>query len=79
MVEQITFQTIFQFLQTAGILIGIGYHVTTLRNARAQMWREARKQQGKTQVEMHAGAQWKAEYIYNKLMKYLEKHPEHAT
>ena len=33
MVEQITFQTIFQFLQTAGILIGIGYYVTTLRNA----------------------------------------------
>ena len=33
MVEQVTFQTIFQFLQTAGILIGISYYIMTLRNA----------------------------------------------
>ncbi len=33
MVEQITFQIIFQFLQTAGLLVGIGYYITTLRNA----------------------------------------------
>jgi len=33
MVEQITFQTVFQFLQTAGILVGVYYYITTLRNA----------------------------------------------
>ena len=31
MVEQITFQTIFQFLQTAGILVGIYYYLNILR------------------------------------------------
>ena len=32
MVEAITFQTIFQFLQTAGLLIGITYYIMNLRN-----------------------------------------------
>jgi hypothetical protein len=32
MVEQITFQTVFQFLQTGGILIAVFYYITTLRN-----------------------------------------------
>jgi hypothetical protein len=32
MVEQITFQTIFQFLQTGGILVAVFYYITTLRN-----------------------------------------------
>jgi hypothetical protein len=31
MVEQITFQTIFQFLQTVGILMGVYYYITTIR------------------------------------------------
>jgi hypothetical protein len=31
MVEQITFQTIFQFLQTVGILVGVYYYITTIR------------------------------------------------
>jgi hypothetical protein len=30
--EQVIFQTIFQFLQTTGILVGVFYYVTTLRN-----------------------------------------------
>ena len=34
MAESITFQTIFQFLQTAGILVGVYYYIMTLRNAR---------------------------------------------
>ena len=29
---EFTYQTIFQFLQTAGILVGVFYYVTTLRN-----------------------------------------------
>ena len=32
MVEQITFQTIFQFLQTVGILVGIIYYITNMKN-----------------------------------------------
>jgi hypothetical protein len=31
MVEQITFQTIFQFLQTLGILVGVFYYIITIR------------------------------------------------
>jgi hypothetical protein len=33
MVEQLTFQIIFQFLQTVGILVGVYYYISTLRNA----------------------------------------------
>ena len=32
MVEQVTFQTVFQFLQTVGILVGVFYYITSLRN-----------------------------------------------
>jgi hypothetical protein len=32
MVEQFTFQTVFQFLQTIGILVGVSYYVVSLRN-----------------------------------------------
>jgi len=31
MVEQVTFQTIFQFLQTVGILVGVFYYIMTIR------------------------------------------------
>ena len=31
MVEQVTFQTLFQFLQTVGILVGVFYYITTIR------------------------------------------------
>ncbi len=31
MVEQLTFQTIFQFLQTVSILVGVYYYITTIR------------------------------------------------
>jgi hypothetical protein len=34
MVEQVTFQIIFQFLQTVGILVGVYYYISTLRNSR---------------------------------------------
>ena len=33
MVEQITFQTIFQFLQTLSIMVGISYYILNLRNS----------------------------------------------
>jgi hypothetical protein len=32
MVEQVTFQTVFQFLQTVGILVGVFYYIMTIRN-----------------------------------------------
>ena len=32
MVEQITFQTIFQFLQTVSIMVGVAYHILVLQN-----------------------------------------------
>ena len=32
MVEQLTFQTVFQFLQTVGILVGVYYYITTIRS-----------------------------------------------
>jgi len=31
MVEQLTFQTLFQFLQTVGILVGVFYYIITIR------------------------------------------------
>ena len=31
MVEQVTFQTLFQFLQTLGILVGVFYYIMTIR------------------------------------------------
>jgi hypothetical protein len=31
MVEQVTFQTLFQFLQTVGILVGVYYYISTIR------------------------------------------------
>ena len=31
MVEQVTFQTLFQFLQTVGILVGVFYYISTIR------------------------------------------------
>lgn len=31
MVEQLTFQTLFQFLQTVGILVGVFYYIMTIR------------------------------------------------
>jgi len=31
MVEQVTFQTVFQFLQTVGILVGVYYYIMTIR------------------------------------------------
>jgi hypothetical protein len=63
----------------ARVVMEYGEKVVPMLHIRSQMWRDARKQHGNTKVEMHAGAQWKAEYLYNKLMKYLEEHPELAT
>jgi hypothetical protein len=31
MVEQVTFQTLFQFLQTVGILVGVFYYIMTIK------------------------------------------------
>ena len=37
MVEQITFQTIFQFLQTVSIMVGIAYYIMILQNQQKNM------------------------------------------
>jgi len=45
MVEQVTFQTLFQFLQTVGILVGIIYYLFIMRNSQRnqQMQLETRQ------------------------------------
>ena len=63
----------------ARVVIEYGEKVVPMLHERAQLWRQTRMQQGKTLLEMRAGAQWKAEYLYHKLMKYIEAHPELAT
>jgi len=47
MVDQVTFQTLFQFLQTVGILVGVFYYIMTLQNTRKsqQMQLETRQAQ----------------------------------
>jgi hypothetical protein len=63
----------------ARVVIEYGEKVVPMLHERAQLWRQTRMQQGKTLLEMRAGAQWKAEYLYHKLMKYIEAHPGLAT
>jgi hypothetical protein len=55
MVEQITFQTIFQFLQTVGILVGVFYYIMTLRNSQRtqQQQLETRQAQLFMQIFIH--------------------------
>ena len=47
MVEQVTFQTLFQFLQTVGILVGVYYYISTIRTNQRnqQLALEARQTQ----------------------------------
>ena len=47
MVEQVTFQTLFQFLQTVGILVGVYYYISTIRSNQKnqQMQLETRQAQ----------------------------------
>jgi hypothetical protein len=47
MVEQVAFQTIFQFLQTVGILVGVYYYISTIRSNQRnqQMQLETRQAQ----------------------------------
>ena len=63
----------------ARVVIEYGEKVVPMLHERALMWRQTRIQQGKSLLEMRAGAQWKAEYLYNELMKHLEAHPELAA
>lgn len=60
----------------ARVVIEYGEKVVPMLHDRAHMWRQTRMDQGRSLIEMRAGAQWKAEYLYNKLMTYLEEHPE---
>ena len=63
----------------ARVVIEYGEKVVPMLHERASIWRENRLSHGKSVVEMHVGAQWKAEYLYDRLMEYLEKHPELIT
>ena len=64
MVEQITFQTLFQFLQTAGILVGVSYYIMSLRNQNL-----ARKTQLYMQISNKFGEREQLE-TRNKYMAY---------
>ena len=63
----------------ARVVIEYGEKVVPMLHDRAQLWRQTRMTQGKTLLDMRAGAQWKAEYLYKELMKYMKAHPEQAT
>ena len=60
----------------ARVVIEYGEKVIPMLHDRTQLWRQTRKDQGKTLLDMRVGAQWKAEYLYNELMKYMKTHPE---
>jgi hypothetical protein len=56
MVEQVTFQTVFQFLQTVGILVGVYYYIATIRtNQRNQQLQLETRQ---AQLFMHIYSQF---------------------
>ena len=63
----------------ARVVIEYGEKVVPMLHDRAQLWRQTRIDQGKTLLDMRAGAQWKAEYLYIELIKYMKTHPELAT
>jgi len=57
MVEQITFQTIFQFLQTISIMVGITYYLMILNNQ--QKNQQAAFETRQAQLFMQIHSQWK--------------------
>jgi len=63
----------------ARVVIEYGEKVVPMLHDRALLWRQTRMDKGKSLIEMRAGAQWKAEYLYHKLVNYLEKQPELIT
>jgi len=63
----------------ARVVIEYGEKVVPMLHDRAQMWRQTRIDKGKTLLDMRAGAQWKAEYLYTELMKYMKAHPKLAA
>jgi hypothetical protein len=54
MVEQITFQTIFQFLQTVGILVGVFYYISTIRTNQRNQEISLRNQELTLKAQEHA-------------------------
>ena len=54
MVEQVTFQTIFQFLQTLGILVGVFYYVMTLRYNRRNQELQLETRQAQLFMQVYA-------------------------
>jgi hypothetical protein len=57
MVEQITFQTLFQFLQTISIMVGITYYLMILNNQ--QKNQQAAFETRQAQLFMQIHSQWK--------------------
>ena len=54
MVEQITFQIIFQFLQTVGILVGVFYYIMTIRTNQRNQEIALRNQELAIKAQEHA-------------------------
>jgi hypothetical protein len=53
MVEQVTFQTIFQFLQTVGILVGVYYYIMTIRTNQRNQQIQIETRQAQLFMQMH--------------------------
>ena len=66
MVEQVTFQTIFQFLQTVSIMVGIAYYLMILRNQQESQQKtdQARKIQTFMQIHQRQNDQKEQETLY---------------
>ena len=81
MAEQVTFQTLFQFLQTVGILVGVFYYIMTIRtNQRNQeLTIRAQEQALETRqaqlLSSFAGMTLTSDSLYNAMM-YWFNHPE---
>ena len=80
MVEQVTFQTLFQFLQTVGILVGVYYYISTIRtNQRNQeLTRKAQEQALETRqaqlLSSFAGMTITSDSLFNAMMYWFD-HP----
>jgi hypothetical protein len=88
MVEQVTFQTVFQFLQTVGILVGVYYYIATIRNTektqRLQLeTRQAQLLSSFTSMAITNDSFWKDMMYWFDQPKmeweeFIEKHPRNS-
>jgi len=55
MVEQVAFQTVFQFLQTVGILVGVFYYVMTIRANQRNQQMQLETRQAQLFMQIYSG------------------------